>query len=261
MRMQSVRRMRRLQFNVYRAPLRISSARFLELTNALFFLTLHVWAAYPTRPRTTQIQRVYEKIQDLVIGLCKGVGHLIATHFISILSEIGLLSPWLQLYASFDRSSRVFRWFADRFSLPTTKTSARQTMITIQAGMENVASIRLSESVIENLACKIFQRADGSNENKRDVHYTGAPLILRSMENAHLSVFVNRETVALERENLIDKWPFGGRMCSMIEITKQMGLPTSLPGNRMLTTGNVPREARDAVNHSIISFPINNWFS
>ena len=179
---------------------------------------------------------------------------------IQIMAELGLLPSWLQTYAKFDHNSRVFQWYADRFSLRKSKASACRMMISIQSGFDTNEGTHLPESTIENLACKNYQRADSRVESKRDLHYNGSPIITRSADNGHMNVTVNRVTVALERKFLIDKWFFGGRMLGMAEIAGLMGLPGALPGARMLTNGNIPQEARAIATESLVSFEIDNWY-
>ena len=259
-RMLLVERTLPMRFNLYRTPERVSNDFFFDTTRRLFFLVLHVWASHPSRPANNQIQRIYNAIRELVKSTMHGAGNLVAMHTITMMADFGLLPSWLQTYVSIDTTGRVFQWYGERFSISTTQASAKKFMQSVKTALETSTNLSIPEVVIENLACKNFQRYNRRTESKRDVHFGGSPIVLRSEDSRGLLLLVNNNRIILEGNCLVNRWTFGEETLTMAEIARTLELPPALPGARSLTAGELPREIRARPSESLVYYFIPNWY-
>ena len=133
-------------------------------------------------------------------------------------------------------------------------------MASLPSAMNSGVGLLLPECLLENLACKNFQRSNGRQEIKRDIHYVGAPLIMRNDRDDGIVVSINGEKVDLDSNSLVTVWFFGNQLCSMAEIAERLQLPLALPGVRSLHSLMLPGEARTRPDHSLIKFEIPDWY-
>jgi hypothetical protein len=79
-------------------------------------------------------------------------------HGVQMMSEMGLLPPWLQTYApAFNHAGRVYGQLVPQFGLGKNQTEARRAMKTLKAGLVEKVGHAINELIIENLACKAVQ--------------------------------------------------------------------------------------------------------
>lgn len=251
-----------VRFNIYRGDPVLDEQLFESHTTSLFWLVVHVWSAYPSRPANTIVAKAYTCIRDLLKSLFRGVGNLIAMHTIQMLAEIGLLPQWLQTYACFDHTGRVFKWYAAKFSVPATAVQARRMMASLPTGMERFLAVWVNESLLENLACKNFQREGGGAECRRDVHHHKAPIITRTTDGRGLRILLSTgDEIKLLHNCAIPSWSFGDERRSMLDIADYLELPKALPGLRSLRSSRLPDEARASPATSNVPFDLPRWFS
>jgi hypothetical protein len=247
--------------NMDRLRAETTDAVFLQTTNGLFWTVLHVWSAYPTRPSNATVHKVYLSIRDLVKSLCYGFGNLIALHVIEMMAEFGFLPRWLQTYATFDPTGIVFQWYARRFQFPSTQAQARRLMAWLPTGLEAEIGTPFMESLLENLACKNVQRDGGARESKRDIHYSSAPIFVRTQTGDGLAiVYHDGRQSTLEGDVIVYRWRFGASILTMAEIASELQLASVLPSLRVVRSMPLPDEARRRSRNSDLSFEIDNWY-
>jgi hypothetical protein len=87
-----------LRFNLYKSVHVPTDGSFFGRCRFIFWIRMHVSAAYPSQPTNASVHGVYVKICSLVETI-PGIGPLTAMHVIQILAEMGLPPSWLQTHA------------------------------------------------------------------------------------------------------------------------------------------------------------------
>jgi hypothetical protein len=203
---------------------------------------------------------VYDKI-NLLFQELPGVGALISMHGVQMLSEMGLLPPWLQTFASFNHSGKVYGWLVKRFGVGKTRVDARKLMSTLKSALGSEFGPFMNEVVIENLGCKAFQLESMKGRSVFDVHHRRAPLVQRREEGNGLFISLTEtEAVDLENGSLMSRWPFGEDILSMPEICQRLGTATTMGLLKVLLQRPMPREAQGRLQTSPVPYQIPKWF-
>jgi hypothetical protein len=251
------------RFNTYSQVIVPTEEVFYERCRLVFWTCLHVWAAHPTQPINANIDRVHSTISDM-IQIIPGIGPLIGMHAVVMLAESGLLPPWLQTYAAFAHSGRIYKKFVSRFGIGKTKTEAKRVMASLKTGLSLKIGIAMIEVVVENLGCKAIQYEKKPNSPVYDIHHLDAPIIRRNSEGNGLMVStVDGCDIALEAGNLMNRWPFGNDNLSIPEIGTRLGVPSTLPDAReffLAASQPMPRDAKCRLRVSAVPFQIPCWY-
>jgi hypothetical protein len=168
-------------------------------------------------------------------------------HGVQMMSEMGLLPPWLQTYAAFNHAGRVYGQLVTQFGLGKNRTEARRAMKTLKAGLVEKLGHAINELIIENLACKAVQR-DTTRRGRPvyDVHHRCAPLVQRREDGNGISISMSHtELIGLECGSLMSQWPYGDNVLSMGDICKQLGTQASIEATsiEVLVYRTLPEEA------------------
>jgi hypothetical protein len=217
------------RFNMYSKVILPTEEVFYARSYLVFWTCMHVWVAHPTQPNNVNIDRVHSTISDM-IQVIPGIGPLIGMHAVVMLEESGLLPSWLQTYATFAHSGRIYKKCVSRFGLGKTKVGAKRAIASLKFGLSLKIGITMVEVVVENLGCKAIQFETRPNSPVWDVHHLDAPIVRRNADGNGLMVWtVDGCDIDLEAGNLMNRWPFGSDNLSIPEIANRLGVPSTLP--------------------------------
>jgi hypothetical protein len=190
-----------------------------------------------------------------------GVGDLISMHGVQLLSEMGLLPPWLQTFCTFNPTGKVYERLATKFGLGKTRIESRKVMATLKDALVKKIGPYMNEVVIENLACKAGQLDTVQGKIVCDVHHRRAPVIQRREDGTGLD-WANTETDLIDLENgcLMSHWPFGEDILSMSSICRRIGTRTTLKSMRALLDKSMPVEAQTCLTTSPVPYQILKWY-
>ena len=249
-----------LRFNTYRAVNVPSVDTFFKHCRLVFWTCIHVWASNPTKPPNVTIHGVYVKIRALFQKI-PGVGELIAMHSVQMMSEMGLLPAWLQTFAAFNHSGRVYGRLVTQFGLGKTRSDARKAMCTLKAGFVKKVGPGINEAIIENLACKTLQLDSNPGSQVCDVHHRRAPVVHRRDDGNGLAIAMSKSVVVnLDSGGLMSRWPFGDDILSMSEICQGLGTAATLASVETSIERKMPNEARRRLQASPVPYQIPRWY-
>jgi hypothetical protein len=249
-----------LRFNTYRPANVPSTNAYFGHCRLVFWTCIHVWATHSTRPSNTHIYGVYKKIKLLFQEL-PGVGDLISMHGVQMLAEMGLLPPWLQTFAAFNHSGKVYGWLVTQFGLGKTRCDAKKLMLTLKASLVVSIGPCVNEVIIENLGCKAFQLESPHGRCVYDVHHRRAPVVQRRDDgNGLVLLLMDSDCVDLENGCLMSRWPFGDDNLSMKEISKRLGSATAMKSIKGLLERPMPVEVQIRLKSSPVPYQIPNWY-
>jgi hypothetical protein len=249
-----------LRFNTYRPVVVPSEETYFGHCRLIFWTCIHVWSTHATKPPNLTIHSEYEKIKSLLQEI-PGVGDLTAMHGVQILSEMGLLPPWLQTFATFNPAGKAYKRLSKRFGLGKTRKDAKKAMATLKDALMKQIGPFMSEVIIENLSCKAGQLETVQGKSVCDVHHRRAPVVQRCDDGIGLVLStIEQGLVELENGCLMSAWPFGEDFLSMTAICRRLGTVTALKSIEALKDRPMPAEAQTCLRASPVPYQIHKWY-
>ena len=148
----------RYRFHHYQKVLVPDREQWVGICKQRLAISLHTHLSHSSIHSDKCRKAVYDNVLALLIETYEGTGRLIATHLISIGSQLGILPGWMCLYAKIPYNSKPMEFFFDKFKGLNEggQAGCDKVISELRVNLGHYMGCPVSLSYIENFLCKIF---------------------------------------------------------------------------------------------------------
>jgi hypothetical protein len=218
----------------YREPSVPSRIRWEGMCHETAVYCIHVFAAYAKPSSKKMRSEQYKQIVETICDIWEGIGPLGANHSINQKACLGFLPAWCRELATVDPSSRVVKFFNERFQLrkKLTRTELDRFLATLSCRLTVVFEIEFTDRICENLLCKVFRVLSKKDTRKGQSWCDTLGLgqqVFKFEPGFILVVSPDGQTEEVEGDAIVNRFPYGDRLVTMEELVAELGLPTIMP--------------------------------